>query len=328
MAATIPPATSASSSPAPAIAGDRTRLFRVIVSFAAVYLIWGSTFLGIRVAIQSIPPMLMAGSRWVIAGACLYGFLRWRGAPRPCARDWFRGVIIGGGIIFGGNGSVTYAEQFIPSGLVAVIVAVVPALMALMGWLSGITSRPRLLVWAGIALATWGVAVIVRPAGIALSHEQIFSIALLLIGELLWSASSLYAVRTLQTGSAFLSASMQMLCGGGLMLLTALIRGEFTHFRIATVTAQSLFAMAYLASVGSIIGFTAYVWLLRNVDPTRVATYAYVNPMVAVLLGSLFAGEVLAPELLGGSALVVLGIALIVTFRSKNVAPLRAKAAA
>jgi drug/metabolite transporter (DMT)-like permease len=297
----------------------RSRLIRVLAAFAAVYLIWGSTFLGIRVAIQSIPPMLMAGTRWMIAGSCLFGFLRWRGAPRPRGRDWLVAGLIGGGIIFGGNGSVTYAEQFIPSGTVAVMVAVVPALMALMGWLSGTTSRPRLPVWIGIALATLGVAVIVRPTNLTISRGQGLAIAILLLGELMWSAASLYAVRAGQGISAFLMAATQMLCGGVFMLMTALLRGELAHFEIAAVTMRSLFAMGYLASIGSIIGFSAYLWLLRNVEATRVATYAYVNPVVAVFLGFLLGGETLAPELLAGSALVVLGIALIVTFRSRTV---------
>ncbi|HEX8280329.1 MAG TPA: EamA family transporter, partial [Chthoniobacterales bacterium] len=127
-------------------------LLHLILAFAAIYLIWGSTFLGIRVAIESIPPMLMGGVRWSIAGALLYAILRWRGAPRPTLRDWGTAAIIGGGIIFAGNGSVTYTEQYIPSGTVAVIVAVVPAMMAVMGWLSGTLTRPRLPVWIGIAL--------------------------------------------------------------------------------------------------------------------------------------------------------------------------------
>ncbi len=136
----------------------------------------------------------------------------------------------------------------------------------------------------------------------------------------MWSAASLCAVRAGQRISAFLKAAMQMLCGGAFMLMTALLRGELNHFEIRAVTMHSLLAMAYLASIGSIIGFSAYLWLLRNVEATRVATYAYVNPVVAVFLGSLLGGEILAPELLAGSALVVLGIALIVSFRSQPLA--------
>ena len=259
----------------------------------------------------------MAGARWCIAGALLYAVLRWRGAPKPNARDWRIAAIIGGGIIFGGNGTVTYAERVIPSGTVAVIVAVVPAMMALLGWLSGITARPRLPVWLGIALATWGVVVIVGPRGATFGRDQAVSVAILMVGELMWSAASLYAVRVQQQTSGFLMAAMQMLCGGALMLGVAAVRGEFTQFDPGAVTVSSFLAMSYLILIGSFIGFSAYLWLLRNVEPTRVATYAYVNPIVAVFLGWLVVGEKLAPELLTGSAVVVIGIALIVTFRSR-----------
>jgi drug/metabolite transporter (DMT)-like permease len=159
--------------------------------------------------------------------------------------------------------------------------------------------------------------VIARPSGVAFGREQTVSIAVLMIGELLWAAASLYAVRVHQQASGFLMASMQMLCGGALMLGTAVLRGEFTQFDIRAVTASSVLALTYLMLIGSIIGFSAYLWLLRNVEATRVATYAYVNPIVAVFLGWLVIGEQLAPELLAGSALVVIGIALIVTFRPR-----------
>lgn len=291
---------------------------RVLLGFAAVYLVWGSTFLGIRVAIESLPPGVMAGTRWLIAGALMYGVLRWRGAPRSTRRDWCTALLVGGGIIFGGNGSVTYAERFIPSGTVALIVAIVPAVMALLGWLTGSTPRPRLPVWIGIALATCGVAVIVSPHGIGIPVAQRTSIIVLILGELMWAAASIYAVRVRQQASGLTMAAMQMLCGGALMLGTAAVRGEFAQIGLAHVRVVSLLAFAYLIIVGSLVGFSAYVWLLRNVEATRVATYAYVNPVVAVFLGWLVLGERLAPELLGGSVLVVLGIALIVTFRTKT----------
>jgi drug/metabolite transporter (DMT)-like permease len=260
----------------------------------------------------------MIGVRWFCAGALLYGVLRWRGAPSCCKSEWRVAAIIGAGIIFAGNGSVTYAEQFMPSGTVAVIVALVPALMALMGWLSGMTSRPPLAVWLGIALATSGVGVIVRPSGVALSRQVYLAAALLILGDALWAAASLYAGRIRQFNSAFLMAATQMLCGGACLILIAIARGELRHFDVASVTMRSLLALGYLISFGSIVGFSAFVWLLRNLEPTRVATYAYVYPVVAVLLGWLFAREVLAPQLLAGSGLVVLGVALIVTFRSKG----------
>lgn len=295
-----------------------SRTVRIILAFAAVYFIWGSTFLGIRIAIVSIPAGIMAGMRWCIAGGLLYLALRWRGAARPSARDWRTALLIGGGIIFGGNGSVTYAERFIPSGTAAVIVAVVPAMMALLGWLSGITVRPRWPVWLGILLATSGVIVIVRPGEIRLGSEQGVSLAILLAGELMWSAASLYAVRVVQRVPGLLMAAMQMLCGGALLVGTAAIRGEFAEFHFQATTFSSVLAMSYLIAIGSFIGFSAYLWLLRNVEPTRVATYAYVNPIVAVFLGWLVLGEKIGSELLAGSALVVIGIALIISFRSRS----------
>ena len=297
------------------VSWTQSRAVKVCLAFAAVYLIWGSTFLGIRVAIETIPPMIMAGLRWWIAGSLFYSFLRWRGAPRPRARDWRLAAIIGGGIIFAGNGSVTFAEQYIPSGTAAVIVALVPAVMVLMGWLSGALPRPRPAVWGGLAIATLGVAVIVHPTALDFSPQLTASLILLTIGELLWSAASLYATRVRHETSGFMMAAMQMICGGVLGIIAASFHGEFAHVNIGAVTVRSLGAMTYLAAIGSIVGFSAYLWLLRNVEATRVSTYAYVNPVVAVLLGTWLGREKLAPELLAGSALVVFGIALIVTFR-------------
>jgi drug/metabolite transporter (DMT)-like permease len=297
----------------------RSRSVQVVFAFAAVYLIWGSTFLGIRVAIETIPPMIMAGTRWTVAGWLFYLFLRWRGARAPSARDWRIAAIVGGGIIFAGNGSVTFAEQVIPSGTAAVIVALVPAVMVLMGWWSRTLRRPRLPVWVGIAIATIGVAVIVQPTALSFTPQLILSLVLLTIGESLWAAASLYAARVRHETSGLMMASMQMICGGFLGLIAASFHGEFSHFDIGAVTLRSFGAMTYLAAIGSVVGFSAFLWLLRNVDATRASTYAYVNPVVAVFLGSWLGGEKLAPELLSGSALVVFGIALIVTFRSKPI---------
>jgi drug/metabolite transporter (DMT)-like permease len=295
-----------------------SRTVQVLLAFAAVYLIWGSTFLGIRVAIETIPPMIMAGLRWSVAGWVFYIFLRWRGVPRPSARDWRSAGLIGGGIIFAGNGSVTFAEQYLPSGTAAVIVALVPAVMVLMGWLSGTLPRPRLPVWCGIAIATFGVAVIVQPTALRFTPQLTLSLALLTIGESLWAAASLYAMRVRHETSGLMMAAMQMICGGLLGLVVASLHGEFAHFDPGAVTLRSLGAMSYLAGIGSLVGFSAFFWLLRNVEATRASTYAYVNPVVAVFLGWLVLGEKIGPELLAGSALVVFGIALIVSFRSRQ----------
>jgi drug/metabolite transporter (DMT)-like permease len=279
--------------------------------------IWGSTFLGIRVAIETIPPMIMAGLRWSVAGWLFYFFLRWRGVAPPSARDWRSAGLIGGGIIFAGNGSVTFAEQYIPSGTAAVIVALVPAVMVLIGWLSGTLPRPRLPVWCGIAIATFGVGVIVQPRALTFTPHLTLSLGLLTIGESLWAAASLYAARVRHETSGLMMAAMQMICGGFLGLVVASLHGEFAHLDLGAVTLRSLGAMSYLAGIGSLVGFSAFLWLLRNVEATRASTYAYVNPIVAVFLGWLVLGEKIGPELLAGSALVVIGIALIITFRSR-----------
>jgi drug/metabolite transporter (DMT)-like permease len=303
--------------PAPPDRWFESRAVRIVLAFAAVYLVWGSTFLGIRVAIETIPPMIMVGVRWSLAGSLLYFFLRWRGIATPRFRDWRTAGLIGGGIIFAGNGSVTFAEQYIPSGTAAVIVALVPAVMVLIGWLSGALPRPRLPVWCGIAIATFGVAVIVQPTALTFTPQLILSLVLLAIGESLWAAASLYAARVRHETSGLMIVAMQMICGGFLGLVIASVDGELAHFNPAAVTLRSLGAMSYLAGIGSLVGFSAFLWLLRNVDATRASTYAYVNPIVAVFLGWLMLGEKIGPELLGGSALVVFGIALIVTFRSR-----------
>jgi drug/metabolite transporter (DMT)-like permease len=294
-----------------------SRPVQVVLAFAAIYLIWGSTFLGIRVAIETIPPMIMAGLRWSVAGWLFYFFLRWRGVAAPSLRDWRSAGLIGGGIIFAGNGSVTFAEQSIPSGTAAVMVALVPAVMVLTGWLSGTLPRPRLPVWCGIAIATFGVAVIVQPSALRFTPQLTLSLGLLTIGESLWAAAALYAARVRHETSGLMMAAMQMVCGGFLGLVVASIDGEFAHFNFAAVTLRSLGAMSYLAGIGSLVGFSAFLWLLRNVEATRSSTYAYVNPIVAVFLGWLVLGEKIGPELLAGSALVVIGIAFIITFRSR-----------
>jgi drug/metabolite transporter (DMT)-like permease len=252
-----------------------------------------------------------------VAGWLFYFFLRWRGVPLPSARDWRIAGLIGGGIIFAGNGSVTFAEQCIPSGTAAVIVALVPAVMVLMGWLSGTLPRPRLPVWCGIAIATFGVTVIVQPTALTFTPKLTVSLSLLTIGELLWAAASLYAARVRHQTSGLMMAAMQMICGGFLGLVVASVHGEFAHFDLGAVTLRSLGAMSYLAGIGSLVGFSAFLWLLRNVEATRASTYAYVNPIVAVFLGWVVLGEKIGPELLTGSALVVIGIALIITFRSR-----------
>ncbi|TGE15924.1 drug/metabolite exporter YedA [Hymenobacter elongatus] len=284
-------------------------------AFAIVYLIWGSTYLGIRFAIDSIPPLLMAGTRYSLAGLLLYGYMRWRGEPRPTAQGWLTAVLIGVCLLTFGNGGVTLGEQYIPTGMASLLVATVPMFLALLGWLSGLAARPTPWVALGLLLGMGGVYLLARNPGashVALPGHETLGIILVLVAALVWSIGSLYSKKKQAAASPFLAGGMQMLCGGLAMLVIGLMRGEATGFELAAVTTKSWIAYAYLVTFGSIVAFSAYIWLLRAVEPALAGTYAFVNPVVAVLLGWAFAGEQLTLGMLGGAALIVAAVVLVV----------------
>ncbi|SNC76213.1 Permease of the drug/metabolite transporter (DMT) superfamily [Hymenobacter gelipurpurascens] len=287
----------------------------ILLAFAALYIIWGSTYLGIRFAIDSIPPLLMAGTRYALAGALLYGYMRWKGEPAPTRQGWLTALIIGTCLLAFGNGGVTLGEQYIPSGLTALLVATVPMFLAVLGWWSGLASRPAPLVAVGLALGLGGVYLLARTPGashVALPGNETLGISLVLIAALVWAIGSLYSKKHQPAPSPFVSGGMQMLCGGLVMLVAGLAKGEAAGFEVAQVTTKSWVAYAYLVTFGSIVAFTAYIWLLRVVEPALAGTYAFVNPVVAVLLGWAFAGEQLNTGMLGGAALIVVAVALVI----------------
>ncbi|MBX0291514.1 EamA family transporter [Hymenobacter sp. HSC-4F20] len=287
----------------------------LLLAFAAVYIIWGSTYLGIRFAIESMPPLLMAGSRYALAGAVLYGFMRLRGEPAPTWRGWGVALIIGICLLAFGNGGVTLGEQYIPSGLAALLAATVPMFLAVLGWWSGVAQRPTPAVALGLFCGLGGVYLLARTPGashVALPGHETLGMGLVLTAALVWAIGSLYSKRHQPSPSPFLSGGMQMLCGGLVMLVVGLLRGEAHGFELAQVTAKSWTAYVYLVTFGSIVAFTAYIWLLRAVEPALAGTYAFVNPVVAVLLGWAFAGEALNVGMLGGAGLIVLAVALVV----------------
>lgn len=304
------------------------RKLLVVSAFAALYLIWGSTYLGILFAIQSIPPFLMAGSRFLIAGLIMFAIARTQGPLRSTSAEWRTSLIVGACLLLGGNGGVTLSEKFIESGLASLIVATVPIYITLLGWLFGMTPRPGPIVWLGLAGGFLGVAMLMGPAlrfsgG---SHPAI-GMSILLIGSFLWSAGSLYSRTAKHSSSPFFAAAQQMFCGGVLLMLVGLFAGEPKKFHPESVTALSLGAFAYLVLIGAIVGYTAYFWLLRHCDPAKVATYAYVNPIVAVLLGALFAHETVTLRTLLAAALIIGSVALIITvqqFKTKTLPPITA----
>jgi drug/metabolite transporter (DMT)-like permease len=300
----------------------------IIIAFAALYLIWGSTYLGIRLAIDSIPPFLMAGSRYLTAGLILYLIARARGATRPPAITWRSSLIVGGFLLLGGNGGVTVSEKYIDTGLAAVIVATVPIYIVLLSWASGSAPRPNVPVLIGLAGGFLGVGILMAPSlhfSTSETRHPGIGMLILLVASLLWSIGSLYSRGAKNADSPFLAAGQQMICGGVLLLLAGSITRE--QFHPDAVTAHSIWAWVYLVLIGAIIGFTAYIYLLRHCDPAKVATYAYVNPVVAVILGALFAGERLTSRTIAAAALIIGSVAIVITtqqLRPKSVPPVSA----
>ena len=302
-----------------------SRKIQVVANFSALYVIWGSTYLGILFAIQSIPPFLMAGARFFLAGLIMFAIARTQGPLKSTWAEWRTALIVGACLLLGGNGGVTLSEKFIESGLASLIVATVPIYITLLGWIFRMTPRPSGIVWIGLAGGFVGVAVLLGPA-LRFSSEgnrhPAIGMSILLLSSFIWSAGSLYSRASKHATTPFLGAAQQMLCGGLLMLLVGLLAGETTDFHPARITALSLGAFAYLVLIGAIVGYTAYFWLLRHCDPAKVATYAYVNPIVAVLLGAFFAHETVTLRTLLAAILIIGSVALIITVQQLKTKPM------
>ena len=283
----------------------------VLLAFAAIYLIWGSTFLAIRVAVAEVPPLLMAGARMVVAGAVLYGLARHQGVARPTASEWRRAALVGSLMFLVGNGALAWSEQRLPSGVAALICATIPMWAVLLE--AAATRRaPGARVVAGLVLGLGGIAALVGGGSME-GTVHMASALVLLAGTLAWSVGSTPAVSRGVPASHTMSAAAQLLAGGALLLLSGLLAGE----RLAGggVSARALLAIGYLVVFGSLLGFSAYNWLLGVAAPSRVATYAFVNPLVAVVLGWAIGGERIAPRELAAGAAVVAAVVLIVTGR-------------
>ncbi len=290
---------------------------RIIAAFAALYLIWGSTYLGIRFAIETIPPFLMAGTRFLIAGMIMYAIAWSQGIGKSSWANWRTSLIIGACLILGGNGGVTVSEKYIDSGLAALIVAIVPIYIVVLGWATGMAPRPTPIVWLGLIGGFVGVGILLGPAlrfsSSGGQHHPAVGMSILLVSSFMWSAGSLYSSTAKHAASPFLTAAQQMLCGGLLLLFTGIVTGETQRFHTGSMSILSVASFAYLVIIGAVVGYTAYIWLLRHCDPAKVATYAYVNPIVAVLLGAAFAGETLSMRTLIAASLIIGSVALVIT---------------
>jgi drug/metabolite transporter (DMT)-like permease len=290
---------------------ERPSRFKLVSAFTAVYLIWGSTYLGIRIAVESIPPFLTAGTRFIIAGTLLYAWTRIRGAPRPEVLHWKSAAVIGIMLLTVGNGTLSWAERLIPSGIAALLVAISPLWFVTIEWMQG-GSRPSIGVAAGLLLGTLGILVLIDPADLVGGEEiNIFGSVVLVLASICWAAGSLYSRRAALPSSPMLATGMEMLVGGVASVLVSAVSGELNGFHFTDVTPRSLAAIAYLTVFGSLIGFTSYIWLLRSTTPARASTYAYVNPIIAVLLGWLVADEPLSGRILLASVLIVAAVAAI-----------------
>src|ERR1700736_1692460 len=233
----------------------------IIIAFAALYLIWGSTYLAILFAIGTIPPLLMAGARFLLAGFIMYAIARAQGAPKGCPANWRTALIIGACLLLGGNGGVTFAEQYVSSGLASVMVATVPIYIALLAWWSGIAPRPTPIVWLGLAGGFAGVAILLGPAlrfspGES-SHPGI-GMLILLCSSFVWSAGSIYSRKAKNASPPLLLAGQQMICGGALLTLAGLLIGEHHQFDASRISPLSIGAFAYLVIIGALVGYTAY----------------------------------------------------------------------
>ena len=288
-----------------------------------VYLVWGSTYLAIRVGVQTLPPLLLAAARYLVAGAVLYpvavrlGNRETRVSDQPGRRQWVAAAVIGTLLLAGGNGGLSYAEQTVPSGLAALLVATVPLWMVGADWL--INGKP-VGRGAGVALVVGliGVAVLARPTGTsgALSGQVV-----LLVASASWGVGSVLSGRLALPARPLVGAAMEMLAGGVVLLLVAAARGEFAQLHVDRVSTSSLVALVYLTGPGSLLALSAYTLALKRLPTSTVATYAYVNPVVAVALGALLLGEPITGSILVGAAVVLTAVALTLTARHRVIQP-------
>jgi drug/metabolite transporter (DMT)-like permease len=292
----------------------------VVAALATVYLVWGSTYLGIRVADRTIPPLLMSSVRFLIAGTALYAFAS-RGRVRPTLRQWGAAAIVGAALLMIGNGGVAWAETRIESGLAALIIAMVPLWVALMDRVF-FGRRLSPVGVAGLVVGFGGVALLVRPGG----GGDIVAMLLLVGTSACWAAGSLYARGAALPESPLLSASMQMLSAGVLLGIAGLATGEASDVSADSFSVKPVMAVAYLVLIGSIVAFTAYAWLLKNVRISIVATYAFVNPVVAVVLGTVFLSEPLHWTTVIAGVAIVVAVVLIVTARAPAEKPVTGEA--
>ncbi|MEJ1974070.1 MAG: EamA family transporter [Lacunisphaera sp.] len=300
------------------------------LGFAAIYLIWGSTYLGIRVAVETIPPFLMASGRFLIAGSVLAAWIAFTKGFRPTARQWFDNAIVGALLLLGGNGLVSWSEQRVPSGIATLIISVGPVFVVLLDWLVLVVgkdpargTRPTGFTFAGLALGFIGLAVLVGPDVLnqGVGHLHGPSVLGLIGACFFWGVGSIYTRYARNPAEPFTAAAMQQLCAFVWLLLVSVLCGEPWHFHPAAVSRHSFFAWVYLVIAGSLVGFTTFVWLMKHSTPAKVSTYAYVNPIVAVFLGWWILKEPVSPRIFLGAAIIIAGVVIITISKNRKARP-------
>lgn len=287
---------------------------KIGLAFLPVYIIWGSTYLAIRFVVETIPPFFMAGTRFIIAGLILY-FLTWmRGAPAPTSMHWRDAFVIGGLLLLGGNGAVVWAEQWVPSGLTSLLIATTALWMVLLNSLR-YRKKPSIGGTVGLLLGFAGVALLVGGIENNGSNSMMIPAAVtVMLGAFLWACGSLYSRSAKTSSSQLQPAAMQMIAGGILLLSASLITSDWTRIIMDQISLPSLLSWLYLIIFGSIVAFSSYIWLLKHTDISRVSTHAYINPLVAVILGWALAEEALTANNVIAAIVIILSVVVITTF--------------
>lgn len=294
----------------------------VLLAFGAIYFIWGSAYVGIHFAIETLPPIFMTGTRFLIAGGVLIAWARLRGAPAPKLIEWRSALFIGFLLFLIQNGAVVWAVGHgVPSGIVAVLTASIPLFMVLLAWSQPGGSFPGLTVIGGVLLGLFGIILLVSPSGA--TSLNLVGVGAVLIGSFCWAYGSLYARRAPLPKSINLATGMQLFCGGVFQMIASIVTGDAATLNPATVSLLSLGSVIYLGLISSVIGFSAYTWLMRVESPAKVSTYAYVNPVVAVSLGWLLASEPVTLRTIVASAIIITSVIIINSSNNRRLARFR-----
>ncbi len=291
--------------------------YKIILGFAAIYIIWGSTYLAIRIGVETIPPFFMASVRFTVAGILFYLYGRIKKAEKPKTKHWITTSIVGILLLVGGNGLVSWAEVVVPSGLTALLIAMVPLWIVLFDAIHPKGTRPTLTAIGGLLLGFIGVAALINPTNIGgLAEIDYFGAVLIIFASIFWAAGSIYAKHAEMPKSMIVASGMQMIVAGVVLLILSSLTGELNQFTFESITYKAWMSLLYLITFGS-VGYGAYIWLLQVTEPSKVATYAYVNPIIALILGNLIASERISFWTIGCSAFILIAVFIIVSSKKK-----------